>query len=1120
GTRVPARKTRVGDDPASTKGASTEPPELPPPSEAAPSEAAPSKPPARKKAAAKKKESSAAAGRGRADPTVKVDDGKKVKGNSGHSNTSKTVVGKSSKRLLPPGGTLMSALPDVALGQPVELKHVTGQHKIASELRKADGRYVLGQELGRGGMGIVRLVKDLDIGRKIAMKTLNPDDPDFASLVQPLVEEAQTTGQLQHPNIIPVYELGVLPDGDVFYTMKAVSGMTLKDVLRRMRAGDEETLTEYTERKLLGVFEQICLAMHYAHNSGVVHRDLKPDNVLLGAYGEVLVMDWGIAYVMGRQSMLARPGVVVGTPHYMAPEQARGEIHRVDGRSDIFSLGVMLYEILTLTTPIKTGDTELALEQVRGMASAPRPSQAHGGKPIPAALADAVERAMAPTREDRFPNARMLFDMVESYLEGSAETERRQRIAMQELAIGIQAYDRYMELRRTREKMEHKIQRREQRVHQWDAVTSKRDLWDLKTRFDHMEMVLTQSFSTAINHFHRVLGLVPEQAQARVALAQLYWTRFEQAEAHDDHAGMMYFADQVLKYNDAEGGPLKSGLGHVTARSFPEGAEILLYDFTSGVPDPSVESGQRLGAAPASDVPLEMGLYMLVARRPGYRDARQTLFVRPSEQQTYLLTLKPWAAEEAMVGRAGELDLLKLNFGRALAGRQVRRILITGSDGMGKSRLLTAFTDFIQEHPDSILFMFAECHEAHTLVPWGSLTEAFRIRAGIGPDDGVDMARAKLRAMIEPALASGGPPTQRDRELITHTVDAMSLLPAMTSSEFVPDLPPDQMRERFDRALYECFRLMTRWMPGLLYLSEVEYLDDASARVLRGLQSNLPNSPLAVVGFGSDVSVLTGWDEQVNLTPLPPSAVDGLLRELLKGPLPDGLHGYVMSRSGGVPWLVVDTVRRLAETYEIYSADGGWYLKEDLPAVEQMSMFEARHEMVEDLPERLARVLQWAAVVGDVFWGEILESAGISDVAACCTELVERELIRTTSTSRYPEATAWSFRSLLFREIVYDSIHDELATMHKVVADWMRDRFQGDIREVAELARHVELARDEDWAALLYGQLGDACRDSGCFGLARECYQRALVNTVMDEDRVALEQRLESVKAVTGRHAG
>ena len=1024
----------------------------------------------------------------------------------------------SKRRRTSPGGTLFANLNGKALPVPVQLKHVSGEHEIGADERTVEGRYVIGQELGRGGMGIVQLVKDLDIGRHVAMKTLNPNDPDAESLVQPLISEAQTTGQLQHPNIIPVYELGATSAGEVFYTMKAVSGMTLKDVLRRLRQSD---VAEYTERRMLNIFGQICLALHYAHNSGVVHRDLKPDNVLLGAYGEVLVMDWGIAYVMGRESFLSQPGLVVGTPHYMAPEQARGEIHLVDARTDIFALGVILYEILTLETPITTTDTDQALDQVRALVTPKRPEKsAVTDRPAPPVLADICVTAMSPDPEERYPNARMLYDMIEAYLEGSAENERRNRMAMQELAIGIQALDQYMELRRQRDKLERRIQREERKVHRWDSAVDKRKLWELKGGYSHMELRVTQAFTTAVNHFSRTIGLVPEQPQARAALANLNWARFEEAEKRGDISNMMYFADRVMKFNDEHGsGPLQSGTAFINVRSFPEGAMLTIFDFSGGVPDTALESGTSLGPAPAVHVDLNMGLYLLVARKEGYRDARMTIFVRPGEPANYLLTLVPWMAHEAVIGRAGELDLMKLNFQRAVAGRLVRRVLVAGPDGIGKNRLLAAFTDYIEAlPPPDVHFFFAECHEHHTLIPYGAVTEALRIRAGVLPNDTQKDVRAKMSQVIDSAVKMGGPPTQKDRELIDETVAVLAKLPGMAAGDMLPDLPPEQMRRRFDVAFLDFLRLITRWGPALFYFQEVEYLDDASARLLRGCADELESCPLIIIGIGSDVSP-HGWDERIRLESLRESAVDALLRDLLKAELPAALHEYVMRRSRGVPWLVVDTVCRLAESYGLYSDEGIWYLKDGLPDPEVASMFEARREMVEDLPERLARALQLAAVIGDVFWMEALDALGIEDAEECCAELTEREFIRTTTNSRYPGTRAYSFRSLLFREIVYDNIYDPdiLAARHKEVADWMRDRFQGDIREVAELARHVELARDEDWAALLYGQLGDACRDAGCFGLARECYQRALTNTVMEEDRVALEERLSSVKAVTGR---
>ncbi|MGH9968631.1 MAG: serine/threonine-protein kinase [Pyrinomonadaceae bacterium] len=271
-------------------------------------------------------------------------------------------------------------------------------------------KYRIVEELARGGMGIVYQAEDLELNRRIALKVLNTPEAD-SSLARRMVREAQIIARLEHPGIIPVHDVGVLADGRVFYAMKLVRGERL----------DEYAARNDSVKDRLRKFQAACDAVAFAHAHGVIHRDLKPQNIMIGSFGEVLVLDWGVAKLMRKGPSVSsdadtlmlpgrkpatdetKPaieddtthGTIMGTPHYMAPEQARGEIEQLDQRADVYSLGAILYFLLTNQSPGVTTRSE------SGAMRRPRELNAKITK-----AAEAVcLRAMGESREERYASA-------------------------------------------------------------------------------------------------------------------------------------------------------------------------------------------------------------------------------------------------------------------------------------------------------------------------------------------------------------------------------------------------------------------------------------------------------------------------------------------------------------------------------------------------------------------------------------------------------------------------------------------------------------------------------------------------------------------------------------------
>jgi serine/threonine protein kinase len=342
-----------------------------------------------------------------------------------------TKAAKTAKPQIPvEESSLAETIPATKSGVPTRAAQVP----VASDLNEAphQGVYQLVKEIARGGMGQVHLGEDPQLERQVAVKvsTLAYDGED-----RRFAKEAKMLAQLAHPNIGPIYTRGTDAQGRPFYSMKLIKGRTLQAVMR-----------EYPRVVLLTIFRKVCDALAFAHSKRILHRDLKPENIMVGEYGEVLVMDWGLAKVLGQREEnagspraqdtgdygMTMEGEIMGTPQYMSPEQAQGMVADLDVRSDIYSLGGILYAILTLRPPIEGKTLNEVLTKVKcggiramvthrgGTMSVKLGNAAAMERQIPEALQAVTLKAMALDRENRYPSVEAIAADIEAYQSGFA----------------------------------------------------------------------------------------------------------------------------------------------------------------------------------------------------------------------------------------------------------------------------------------------------------------------------------------------------------------------------------------------------------------------------------------------------------------------------------------------------------------------------------------------------------------------------------------------------------------------------------------------------------------------------------------------------------------------------
>ncbi len=441
-------------------------------------------------------------------------------------------------------------------------------------------RYASVERLGAGGMGTVDEVADRLLGRAVARKSVS--DPTYAAL---LVAEAQVCAQLEHPSIVPVYDLFSDPTLGPVYTMRIVRGRTLRDLIRaedRVRS----------RHRLLGILRQVCFAVDYAHSRGVVHRDLKPANIVIGEFGEVYVLDWGLAVVLADSDVRRDVTAPVsgGSPGYMAPEQL-DDTGTLSAATDLFAIGVILYEILCGSRPFPVmGSVLLPLEK--------RPRQIEAS--APAELDDLAVRCLSHDASDRPPSARAVADALDAFFSGEQEREAQYNAANEAANEGDVARADHERFRAESARLLESSRALLAAIPSWESMAAKQPAWDMLATSRRFASEASDAFARASAAYTRALGQVRDDVRARAGLAKLHLVELDRAE-HDGHSEL---ARQHLALARAyDDGALPLADGRLVVTTDVEGARITVARYeTVGVllrPGGEIPVGTRGVALPA-----------------------------------------------------------------------------------------------------------------------------------------------------------------------------------------------------------------------------------------------------------------------------------------------------------------------------------------------------------------------------------------------------------------------------------------------------------------------------------------------------------------------------------------
>ncbi|MCH7662501.1 MAG: protein kinase, partial [Chloroflexi bacterium] len=994
------------------------------------------------------------------------------------------------------------------------------------------GAYEITEEIGKGGMATVYRAYQPNMDRYVAVKVISARMLSDEVMKERFQREAKLIAKLEHPHLLPIFDFNGT-HAPPYIAMRFLEGGTLKQVMEVGKLPKEEVL--YTLR-------QISSALDYAHRQGVVHRDLKPSNIMVDKEGNSFVGDFGIAHVSGANKELTGSGMVMGTPGYMAPEQANAE-SEIDQRADVYSLGVIIYEMLAGKPPFE-GESPISI--MMSHLSDPVPNITDDNPDLPEAVNEVLQTALAKDKKDRYQTTG---ELVES-LAKALDTETIDNPAKLRDMTGSFAASQLAALQEQAKKTKTPSDQQRQMTALYIDVTDFAEMLYENEEPDAARTIvdaLWQEIEKVAEKYGGVIdarsgegGMIlwgreetkesdPEQAiraglEMQAVITEVTIARFGESEEAPPFKAGITTGPVLLTRDDDTGSFNASGATMTLAtrlkESAPPGTVLLSHDTFAHVR--GIFALEELPPVRLRGRKEPLGVYVVLSEMP--RAVRKKS--RGIE-----------GVETKMIGREPELKILQDALTLVMEDQETQVITVVGEAGVGKSRLLYEFNNWIDLHEQRFWYFEARATQPSMLQPYSLTRDLFSSRFEIADNDPLPVVREKFEKGIEGFLGEGN----KEKAHLIGQLVGFDFSDSPTVEAVLKD--PESFQKLALKHLGELFIVAADTEPVTIRVEDIHWADERSLDLLNNLARENPNIALFIINMARPEMYdrRPSWGEgqefhaRINLQPLSRLDSRRLVRELLKkiDKVPTELRDLIIKRMEGNPFYAEELVKVLIDDGVIVKGEPNWTV--DMSKLTKVRVPPTLTGVVQARLDRLPAgeqfMLQRASVVGRLFWESAAAHLSADDgltagaVGDMLEDLRQREMVFKREDSAFEGTNEYIFRHAILRHVVYENIVPrQRRKYHKLVAEWLENAGEDRMDEYRLLiAEHYEAAGDAPLAAKQLLDAGTSIRLLGTVDESISVFEKGLA--MLDEkkheaERLPIQMQIGAVLALKGDYVG